>query len=45
MANEIRDKSDVECNFYQTVEDIPDPREQSAEEKNLKAFDDLLLEK
>ena len=27
MAKEIRDKSDVECNFYQSAEDVFDPRE------------------
>ena len=26
MAKENRDKSDVMCNFYQSAEDIPDPR-------------------
>ena len=41
MANEIRDKSDVECNFYQSAEDIPDHRELSSEKKNLMVFDDL----
>ena len=45
MAKEIRDKSDVECNFYQSAEDVPDPREQSSEKKNLLVFDDLLLGK
>ena len=45
MAKEIRDKSDVECNFYQSAEDFPDPRELSLEKKNLMVFDDLLLEK
>ena len=45
MAKENRDKSDVECNFYQSAEDVPDPRELSSEKKNLMAFDDLLLEK
>ena len=44
MAKEIRDKSDVECNFYQSAEDVPDPREVSSEKKNLMVFDDLLLE-
>ena len=29
MAKEIRDKSDVVCNFYQSSEDVPDPRELS----------------
>ena len=45
MVNEIKDKSDVECNFYQSAEDVPDPRELSSEKKNLMVFDDLLLEK
>ena len=45
MAKEIRDKSDIECNFYQQAEDVPDPRELSPEKKNLTVFDDLLLEK
>ena len=45
MAKEIRDKSDIVCNFYQTAEDVPDPKELSSEKKNLMAFDDLLLEK
>ena len=30
MAKEIRDKSDVECKFYQSAEDVPDPRELSS---------------
>ena len=45
MAKEIRDKSDVECNFYQLAEDVPDPRELSSEKKNVIVFDVLLLEK
>ena len=45
MAKEIRDKSNVVCNFYQSAEDVPDPRELSSEKKNLMAFDDLLHEK
>ena len=35
----------VECNLYQSVEDVPDPRELSSEKKNLMILDDLLLEK
>ena len=35
MAKEIKDKSDVECTFYQSAEDVPDPREVSSEKKNL----------
>ena len=45
MTKEIRNKSDVERNFYQSVEDVPDPRGLSSEKKNLMVFDDLLLEK
>ena len=45
MTKDIRDKSNVVCNFYQSVEDIPDPRELSSEKKNLMVCDDLLLEK
>ena len=45
MTKEIRDKSDVECNFYQSAIDVPDPKELCSEEKNLMVFDDLLLEK
>ena len=45
MAKEITDKSDVEWNFYQLAEDVPDPRELSSDKKNLMVFDDLLREK
>ena len=45
MAKEIRDKSEVACNFNQLAEDFPDPRELSSEKKNIMVFDDLLLEK
>ena len=45
MAKEIGDKSNVECNFYQSDEDFPDPRELISEKKNQMVFDDLLLEK
>ena len=45
MAKEIRDKSDVVCNFYQSAEDVPDLKELCSEKKNLMIFDDLLLEK
>ena len=44
IAKEIRDKSDVVCNFFQSAEDVPDPRELSSEKKNLMIIDDLLLE-
>ena len=45
MAKDIREKSDVECKFYETADDVPNPRELSSEKKNLVVFDDLLLEK
>ena len=45
MAEEIRNKSDVECNFYQPAEYVPDHRELSSEKKNIMVLDDLLLEK
>ena len=45
MENDIRDKSDAVYNFYQSAEDVPDPRELSSEKKILMVFDDLLLEK
>ena len=32
MAKEIRDKSDVVCNFYKSA-DVPYPRELSSEKK------------
>ena len=45
MAIEIKDKPDVVCNFYQSAEDVPDPRDLSSEKKNLMVFDDLLFGK
>ena len=44
-AKEIKEKSDIECSFYESAEDVLDPRDLSAENKNLMIFDDLLLEK
>ena len=45
MAKDIRDKSDVECKFNESAEDVSDPRELSSAKKNLMVFDDLLLAK
>ena len=45
MAKDIRDKSDVECKFYESAENVPDLSELRSEKKNLMVFDDLLLEK
>ena len=45
MAKDIKEKSNVECKFYESAEDVPDPTELSSEKKNVMVFDDLLLEK
>ena len=45
MAKDIRDKSDVMCNFYQSAEDVPDPRELSSEKKNLMVKQNTLKNK
>ena len=45
IAKDIRDKCDVECKFYESAEDVPDPRGRNSQKKNLMVFDDLLLEK
>ena len=34
MAKDIRDKSDVECKFYESGEYVPDPRELSSEKES-----------
>lgn len=44
-AKDIKNKSDIECEFYESVEDVPDPRDLNFNDKNLMIFDDLLLEK
>ena len=41
-AKNIWDKSDVECTFYESAEDVSDHRELRSEKKNLMVFDDLL---
>ena len=38
-------KSDVECKFYESAEDVPDLGELSSGKKNLVVIDDLLIEK
>ena len=45
MAKSNRGKSDAECKFYESAEDVSDPIELSSGTKNLMVFDDLLLEK
>ena len=38
-------KEPIECNFYESADDVPDPKELSPEQKTLMIFDDLLLQK
>ena len=40
-----RSKEPIECHFYESADDVPDPKEVSPEHKNLMIFDDLLLQK
>ena len=44
-AKSLKKKSNIECNFFETASDVPDPRDLNPEDKNLMIFDDLLLEK
>ena len=45
MAENLDQKSDIDCKFFETSEDVPDPRDLNSEKKNLMIFDDLQLEK
>jgi len=45
MSENCRQKSDVHCEFYEDSDEVPDPRNLSADCNNLIIFDDLLLEK
>ena len=45
MANNQTNRSDIECKFFESASDVPDPRGLSPEKKNLMVFDDLLLER
>lgn len=45
MAKNLDNKSDIDCKFFETSDDVPDPRDLSSEKKNLMIFDDLQLEK
>jgi len=40
-----RSKAPIECNFYESADYVPDPKEISPEHKNLTIFYDLLLQK
>jgi len=35
----------IDCKFFETSDDVPDPRDLNPEHKNVMVFDDLLLEK
>ena len=45
LAKNITDESDVKCNFYQSAEDVPDPREISSVKKNQMVFEICYLNK
>ena len=45
MAKSTVKKSDMNCRFFETSEEVPDPRDLSRDQKNLMIFDDLQLEK
>ena len=44
VKNNKNNISDIECNFYESAEDVPDPPDLSSEHENLMIFDHLLLE-
>ena len=44
-AKEIIKKSAIECKFYETADDVSDPRDLKSTNKNVMIFDDLLHEK
>ena len=39
------EKTDIKCGFFESSEDVPDPRDLNRGKKNLMIFDDLQLEK
>jgi len=45
MAKHQRNKSDMQCKFFENASEVPDPRELSPDKKNLMVFNDLLLER
>ena len=44
-AKTIKNKSDVQCNFFEMASDVPDLKELNLEDKNLMIFNNLILEK
>ena len=45
MAKTATEKCDINCQFFESSDDVPDPRDLDREKKNLMIFDDLQLEK
>jgi hypothetical protein len=45
VAKICTEKTDMNCQFFESSEDVPDPRDLNREKKNLMIFDDLQLEK
>ena len=45
MAKCLDRPADIECYFFETSDDVPDPRDLNSSKKNLMIFDDLQLEK
>ena len=43
--NSANNPADIECQFFETSADVPDPRELNSDKKNLMISDDLQLEK
>ena len=45
MAKNLDQKSDIDCKFFETSVEVPDPRDLNPEKKHLVIFDDIQLEK
>ena len=45
MAKNLNKPADIECNFFETSDDVPDPSDLKSTNKNLMIFDDLQLER
>jgi hypothetical protein len=45
MSKNMDKKSGMECEFFESPEDVPDPRDLNPQKKNLMIFDGLQLEK
>jgi hypothetical protein len=45
ISKNLDKKADMECKFFESTDDVPDPRDLNSQKKNLMIFDDLQLEK